>query len=43
MRIVIQRVSNASVSINGSITSQIGKGLLVLLGIENLDKEEDTK
>ncbi len=34
MRTVIQRVDNASVKIDGSIYSEIGKGLLVLLGIE---------
>lgn len=41
MRILIQRVSEASVSIEGEIKSQIGKGLLVLLGIEHEDGEED--
>lgn len=41
MRVVIQRVSQASVTINGSIRSQIGKGLLVLVGIEDADGEED--
>lgn len=41
MRVVIQRVSRASVSINGRIKSEIGLGLLVLLGVETDDKEED--
>jgi D-aminoacyl-tRNA deacylase len=41
MRAVIQRVSKASVTINGKIHSQIGKGLLVLAGIEDADKTED--
>ena len=41
MRVVIQRVSQASVTINGSIRSQIGKGLLVLVGIEDSDGAED--
>jgi D-tyrosyl-tRNA(Tyr) deacylase len=41
MRAVIQRVSGASVSINGKIHSQIGRGLLVLLGIEDADTVED--
>jgi len=41
MRAVIQRVSKASVSVNESITGEIEKGLLVLLGIENADTEED--
>jgi D-tyrosyl-tRNA(Tyr) deacylase len=43
MRAVIQRVSRASVSIEGSVKSEIGKGLLVLLGIEEADDEEDIK
>jgi len=37
MRAVIQRVTNASVRIDGKIHSQIGSGLLVLLGIEDVD------
>ncbi len=41
MRVVIQRVSKASVTIDGIIKSQIGKGLLILLGIENADTQED--
>lgn len=41
MRVVIQRVKSASVGINGNIHSSIGQGLLVLLGIENDDNEED--
>jgi D-tyrosyl-tRNA(Tyr) deacylase len=41
MRIVIQRVSEASVKINSVRTGQIGKGLLVLVGIENNDSRED--
>lgn len=41
MRVVIQRVSGASVSIKGQLKSSIGKGLLVLLGIEDADKPED--
>lgn len=43
MRAVIQRVSEASVSIKGIIKSQIQKGLLVLLGIEESDATEDIK
>ncbi len=43
MRAVIQRVSRASVSIEGSVKSEIGTGLLVLLGIEEADNEEDIK
>lgn len=38
---VIQRVSEASVTIDGSIKGQIRKGLLVLLGIEEADGQED--
>jgi D-aminoacyl-tRNA deacylase len=41
MRAVIQRVSRASVTIDGQIHSQIGNGLLVLLGIEDADGQED--
>ena len=41
MRAVIQRVTNASVRIDGKIHSQIGSGLLVLLGIEDVDSNED--
>lgn len=43
MRVVIQRVSKASVSIAGKINGEIGKGLLILLGIEEADTEEDAK
>ena len=41
MRTVIQRVSHASVTINGTVKSTIEKGLLVLVGIEDADTEED--
>lgn len=41
MRAVIQRVSNASVKVEGVVTGQIQKGLLVLLGIEDADTQED--
>lgn len=41
MRAVIQRVSQASVTIEETIKSSIGHGLLVLLGIEDEDTEED--
>lgn len=41
MRAVIQRVSRASVTIDGKVYSQIGNGLLVLLGIEDADTVED--
>lgn len=41
MRAVIQRVSKASVTIHSKIHSQIGNGLLVLLGIEDADALED--
>ncbi|MFD0963519.1 D-aminoacyl-tRNA deacylase [Pseudofulvibacter geojedonensis] len=43
MRAVIQRVSEASVVIEDSAVAQIKKGLLVLLGIEDLDSEEDIR
>jgi len=38
---VIQRVSEASVTIDGAIKSKIGKGLLILVGIEDADSNED--
>lgn len=41
MRVVIQRVSSASVTIDGAVKSAIGLGLLVLLGIGHEDGEED--
>ncbi|MDE5550302.1 MAG: D-tyrosyl-tRNA(Tyr) deacylase [Bacteroidaceae bacterium] len=41
MRAVLQRVTHASVTINESKKSAIGKGYLVLLGCENADNEED--
>lgn len=41
MRVVIQRVSEASVKVEGNITGAIQKGLLVLVGIENADSNED--
>lgn len=41
MRLVIQRVNRASVSVKESIVSSIGNGLLLLLGIESADTEED--
>jgi D-aminoacyl-tRNA deacylase len=41
MRAVIQRVSRASVTIDGKITGQIKEGLLVLMGIEDADNGED--
>lgn len=41
MRVVIQRVSRASVTVDGAVTGKIGQGLLVLLGVEDSDKEED--
>jgi len=41
MRAVVQRVTRASVTINGVVHSQIENGLLVLLGIEDADTVED--
>jgi D-tyrosyl-tRNA(Tyr) deacylase len=41
MRTIIQRVSSASVQIEGTIKSSIGRGLLVLIGIEEADTTED--
>jgi len=41
MRIVIQRVKEASVTINNELISKVQRGLLILIGIEDLDTEED--
>jgi D-aminoacyl-tRNA deacylase len=41
MRVVIQRVSEASVTIEGHRKANIGKGLLILVGIEDADNQED--
>jgi D-tyrosyl-tRNA(Tyr) deacylase len=43
MRVVIQRVTEASVKIRGVLTASIPKGLLVLLGIEESDTAEDAE
>ncbi|KXG76993.1 D-aminoacyl-tRNA deacylase [Thermotalea metallivorans] len=41
MRAVVQRVSSASVTVDNKITGKIGKGFLVLLGVEEEDDEKD--
>ena len=41
MRTVIQRVQHASVTIDGTVKSSIGKGYLLLLGVEDSDTSED--
>lgn len=41
MRLLIQRVSKASVTIEDKVKSKINKGLLILLGIENEDNQDD--
>lgn len=41
MRTVIQRVTHASVTIDGNVKSEIGPGLLILLGVEGSDNSED--
>lgn len=43
MRVVIQRVSHASVTIDGACKGRIGQGFLILLGIENADSAEDAE
>lgn len=43
MRIVIQRVTEASVSIAGKLHSEIGRGLVVLVGVENGDTADDAR
>jgi len=41
MRVVIQRVNRASVEVENQIIGEIGKGLMILVGIENADGKED--
>ena len=41
MRLVIQRVTHASVTIEGKVKSAIGPGLLILVGVESADTTED--
>lgn len=43
MRVLIQRVSKASVTVEGQTISAIGKGLLILLGVGHADGEEQAK
>jgi len=43
MRVVIQRVSSAAVTVDSAVTGQIQQGLLVLLGIEDIDTMEDIR
>jgi len=43
MRVVIQRVNRASVTIDNQIKAEIGVGLLVLVGIEDADTKEDSE
>lgn len=43
MRVVVQRVKNASVSVEGKKISSIEKGFLILVGIEDVDTKEDVE
>ena len=43
MKIVVQRVSQASVKVSGEIVGEISKGLLLLVGIEENDEKEDAE
>ena len=43
MRIVIQRVSEARVSVDGEVKGEIGRGLMVLVGVEDGDTEADAE
>ncbi len=43
MRVVIQRVKEASVTIDGVLKSAIGQGMLILVGVEDADNEEDVQ
>ena len=42
MRAVLQRVTRASVTVDGEVLGKIGKGFMILLGVENSDTEEIT-
>jgi len=41
MRVILQRVNKASVKINNQLVSEIGKGILIFVGIEDTDNDED--
>lgn len=41
MRCIVQRVKNASVSVDGQMVSSIGKGICVLVGIHREDQDSD--
>ncbi len=43
MRVVVQRVKSASVSVGGNVVGEIGAGMLVLLGVGNGDSERDVE
>ena len=43
MRAVVQRVTESSVTVDGTITGSIGKGLMVLIGVEKGDTEKDAE
>lgn len=43
MRAVVQRVNQSSVTVDGRITGQISKGLMVLIGVENGDTDKDAE
>ena len=43
MRALVQRVTKANVTVNGKVQNAIGRGLLVFLGVEPEDTEEDAK
>lgn len=43
MRLVVQRVKQASVSVNGRVVGSIGKGLVVLVGVTHGDTEENAR
>ena len=43
MRLVVQRVKNAQVSIHGQVHGKIPRGLMILVGVEDSDDEQDIK
>lgn len=43
MKVVLQRVANAKVEIDGKVQGEIGKGILVLVGVKDTDIEDESK
>lgn len=43
MRVVVQRCKDAKVTVDGTVTGEIGKGLMLLVGVTHEDTEKDAK